>query len=569
MERRQVGVEQRLKKFPAEPHLGWVRLMDGLMMEFPLTLTQLFQHGVRYFPDQEIVTQRAQGEPHRYTFTEFGARTEQLARALDEIRVHPGDRVGTFAFNTHHHLECYFAIPGMGAVLHTLNVRLFPADLAFVINDAHDEVIFCERSVLPLLAKVGDPIPSVRLIVLMGEGDADVSGLPETVDYEELIGSQKPGGDWPVLDERQAAAMSYTSGTTDRPKGVVYSHRSSYLHAGAATRAGAIGLSFQDALLPVVPMFHVNAWGLVHAAVGAGTKLVLPGRFLDAPRLLDQLEGESVTVTAGVPTIWGALLTHLDEHPTPLPQLRMIICGGSAAPPSLIAGFDRHGLQVVHAWGMTETSPLGTVNIVKPGLRDQDEATLLTLRAKQGVPVLGVDLRIADLDTGKECPSDGVTPGEIQVRGPWVARAYYHDPEDRENRFTGDGWFRTGDVATIDAEGYVQIVDRTKDLVKSGGEWISSVTLEGELMAHPQVKEAAVVGFPHSHWAERPVAFVVPRPEHVESLSKEDLLDFLRGRVASFWLPDEVVFLDEVPKTSVGKFDKKVLRKQYADLDLG
>ena len=543
--------------------------MDGLMMDYPLTLTHLFRHGVRYFPEQEIVTQRAEGEPHRYTFAQFGARTEQLARALDRIGVHPGDRVGTFAFNTYPHLECYFAIPGKGAVLHTLNIRLFPDDLAFVINDAEDQVIFCERSVLPLLQRIGDRIPSVRLIVLMGEGEADVSGLPETIDYEELIAASDPGGDWPVLDERQAAAMSYTSGTTDRPKGVVYSHRSSYLHSLAAGTAGWIGLSFDDALLPVVPMFHVNAWGLTHAAIGFGTKLVLPGRFLDPAHLLAQLEDESVTVTAGVPTIWGALLNLLDEQPTPLPELRMVICGGSAAPASLIAGFDRHGLNMVHAWGMTETSPVGTVNFVKPNLRDQSEEALLTLRAKQGIPALGVDLRIVDLLTGEECPSDGQTPGEIQVRGAWVARAYYHDPQDRDGRFTANGWFRTGDVATVDPEGYVQIVDRTKDLVKSGGEWISSVTLEGELMAHPKVREAAVVGFPHSRWAERPVGFVVARPEFKETLTKAELLEFLRPRVASFWLPDEIIFVDEVPKTSVGKFDKKLLRKEYADLNLG
>ena len=539
------------------------------MMDYQLTLTDLFQHGVRYFPDQEIVTQQGTGEPHRYRFREFAQRTEQLARALDEIGIQPGQRVGTFAFNTHHHLECYFAIPGKGAVLHTLNVRLFPDDLAFVINDAEDEVIFCERSVLPLLRKVGQVIPSVRLVVLMGEGDTDVSGLPPTIDYEELIAAQQPGGTWPRLDENQAAAMSYTSGTTDRPKGVVYSHRSSYLHAGAATKAGAIGLCYQDTLLPVVPMFHVNAWGLVHAAVGAGAKLVLPGRYLDAASLVAQFQAESVTVTAGVPTIWGALLSHLDELPTPLPQLRMVICGGSPAPPALIAGFDRHQLTMVHAWGMTETSPLGTVNIVKPGLRAQGDEALLTLRATQGVPVLGIELRIADLDSGDECPRDGQTPGEIQVRGPWVARAYYHDPDDRDGRFTRDDWFRTGDVATIDAEGYVQIVDRTKDLVKSGGEWISSVTLEGELMANPKVKEAAVVGFPHSRWAERPVAFVVVRPEHQETVTKEELLEFLRPRVASFWLPDEIVFLEEVPKTSVGKFDKKRIRKDFASINLG
>ncbi|HEY6537923.1 MAG TPA: long-chain-fatty-acid--CoA ligase, partial [Candidatus Dormibacteraeota bacterium] len=481
--------------------------LEGLMMGYPLTLTHLLQHGVRYFPDQEIVTERAGRAPLRSTFRQFGERTERLGRALAGLGIRPGDRVGTFAFNTQHHLECYFAVPCSGAVLHTLNIRLFPDDLAFVINDAEDGVIFCERSVLPLLARVADRIPTVRLIVLMGGGEADTSGLPPTVDYEELLEAQEPGMEWPALDEDQAAAMSYTSGTTDRPKGVLYSHRSSFLHSAGTGMAGWIGLSFEDTLLPVVPMFHVNAWGLVHAAVGFGTKLVMPGRFLESARLLSQLEGESVTVTAGVPTIWTALLNHLDSHPTPLPQLRMILCGGSAAPPALIEGFDRHGLRVLHAWGMTETSPVAAVGIVKPGLGLASPAERLSVRAKQGIPVLGVDLRVVDLDTGVECPGDGETPGEIQVRGPWVARAYYHDPDDVEGRFTSDGWFRTGDVATVDAEGSIQIVDRTKDLVKSGGEWISSVILEGELMAHPKVKEAAVVGFPHPHWIERPVGF--------------------------------------------------------------
>ncbi|MGH7667222.1 MAG: long-chain fatty acid--CoA ligase [Candidatus Dormibacteria bacterium] len=541
------------------------------MMDYPLTLTHLFRHGVRYFAKQEIVTQRGAGEPHRYCFEDFGERTERLAAGLDRLGVKPGDRVATFAFNTYQHLECYFAIPGKGAVLHTLNLRLFPDDLAFVINDAEDQLIFCDRSVLPLLQKVGDRIPTVRRVVVMGEGEGelDAAGLPPLLDYEQLLADAQAGGAWPELDERSAAAMSYTSGTTDRPKGVVYSHRSCYLHSTATSMAGWIGLSFLDSLLPVVPMFHVNAWGLAHAAVGFGTKLVLPGRYLDPVHLLDQLQAEKVTIAAGVPTIWGALLSHLDQHPTPLPHLDRIICGGSAAPPALIAGFDRHQLRIVHAWGMTETSPIGAVNVTKSPVGEPGSDQTLAQRAKQGIPSLGVDLRIANLESGEECPADGRTAGEIQVRGPWVAAAYYHDPEDLDRRFTEDGWLRTGDVATIDPEGYVQIVDRTKDLVKSGGEWISSVSLEGELMAHPKVQEAAVVGFPHSRWLERPVGFVVPRPEHRDDLTKEELLEFLAPRVAKFWLPDEIVFLEEVPKTSVGKFDKKVLRHQYSHLDLG
>ncbi len=538
------------------------------MMDYPLTLTHVFEHGTRYFPNQEVVTQLAEGEPHRYRFADFAQRTRRLAGALRRLGVEPGDRVATFAWNTYHHLECYFAIPCTGAVLHTLNVRLFPDDLAFVVNDAEDQLIFCDRSVAPLLRRVADRIPSVRLVVLFGEGEADPEGMPPTIDYEELLAAEAEDFDWPRLAEDQAAAMCYTSGTTDRPKGVVYSHRSTYLHSLAAGFAGWMGLSYEDTLLPVVPMFHVNAWGLAHAAIGLGARLAMPGRHLDAPHLLAFMKSENVTVAAGVPTIWSALLALLDQQPTELPRLRSVIVGGSAAPAALIAGFDRHRLHMVHAWGMTETSPVGTFNVVKPHLRDGAPEELLRLRSTQGLPGLGVELRLADLETGEECPWDGRTPGEIQVRGPWIARAYYHDPDDADHRFSPDGWLRTGDVATCDPEGYVQIVDRTKDLVKSGGEWISSVTLEGELMAHPKVREAAVVGFPHSRWQERPVAFVVPRPEHQGSLTAEELLEFLRPRVAAFWLPDRVVFLDEVPKTSVGKFDKKALRQQFADLRL-
>ncbi len=543
--------------------------LPALMMDYPLTLTHLLEHGTRYFPDQEVVTQRAEGAPHRYSFSEFGERTRRLAQALGRLGVRPGDRIATFAWNTHHHLECYFAVPCLGAVLHTVNIRLFPDDLAYVISDAEDQLLFCDRSVVPQLLRVADRIPSVRLVVLMGEGEPDLAGLPPTADYEQLLAAEDGDFGWPRLDENQAAAMCYTSGTTDRPKGVVYSHRSSFLHSFAASASGWMGLSYRDTLLPVVPMFHVNAWGLPHAAIGWGTRLALPDRFLDPEHLLAFMKSERVTIAAGVPTVWGALLTRLDQQPTELPDVRAVVVGGSAAPPSLIAGFDRHRLHLIHAWGMTETSPVGTMNVVKPGLEQLSDADLLRLRSTQGLPVLGVELRLANLETGTECPADGRTPGEIQVRGPWIARAYYRDLEDDEQRFTPDGWLRTGDVATMDPQGYVQIVDRTKDLVKSGGEWISSVALEGELMAHPKVLEAAVVGFPHPRWLERPVGFVVPRPEHRESLTAEELMDFLRPRVASFWLPDQIVFLDEVPKTSVGKFDKKALRLSHQELRLG
>ncbi len=539
--------------------------MRGRMMDVPLTLVPLVERGVGLYGRQVVVTQRAEGPPRRATFAEVGARAHRLARALHDLGVGPGDRVGTMAWNTQEHLEAYLAVPCMGAVLHTVNVRLHPDQLAHVIADGGDRVLLCQRACLPALAAIADRLPTVERVVTFGEGE-DAPGGAGHLDYEALLAASDRPLAWPDLDERQAAGLCHTSATTGDPKGVVYSHRSLYLHTLSLLATGFLpgGFSDADVVLPVVPMFHVNGWGLPHASVAVGAALVLPDRFLDPARLVGLLAGERVTLTAGVPSIWGPLLQRLDAEPTPLPGLRGILCGGAAAPPTLIEGFDRHGLTVIHAWGMTETSPLGTTvrvkHLLEPAL---DPAARLRVRASQGLPAIGFEVRVMDLATGELCPSDGRHQGELQVRAPWVCDGYL-GREDRE-AFTADGWLRTGDVATLDPEGYLRLVDRTKDLVKSGGEWISSVALETLLMGHPQVDEAAVVGQPDPRWGERPVAFVVARPGAEGGLTPAALLEHLRPHVARYWLPDRILFVDAIPKTGVGKFDKRALRRRLAE----
>jgi fatty-acyl-CoA synthase len=451
--------------------------------------------------------------------------------------------VGTFAWNNYRHLELYFAVPCSGAVLHTVNLRLFPEHLEFVINDAEDRVLFVDASVLPALERIAGKLPTVRHYVCLTDGPLPESQLKPMVSYEELLGGQP---------------LVYPSGTTGKPKGVVYSHRSAFLHSFAVALTDSMGLSEADSVLPVVPMFHANSWGLAYAATMVGAKLVFPDRFLDPASLATLIRDEAVTLPAGVPTVWISLLQYLEKTGTELPSVRIIPCGGSAIPPALMDGMARRGLTMLHAWGMTETSPVATISQVKHSLRDGAEVER-RVRLKQGLPVPGVELRLAAVDTGAIQPWDGKAVGEIQVRGPWVTSGYYRgvDPD----RFTADGWLRTGDVANVDPEGYVQIVDRTKDLVKSGGEWISSVELESAIMGHPKVLEAAVIGVPHPKWQERPVAYVVPKPEHQSAITQDEILTYLQPLVAKWWLPDEVRFVDEIPKTSVGKFDKKVLRE--------
>ncbi|GAC1650308.1 MAG: long-chain fatty acid--CoA ligase [Ktedonobacteraceae bacterium] len=534
--------------------------MQGLMMDYPLTLQHAFNRAVRFFARKEIVTQ-TEGEPHRYTYREWSQRTMQLANALAQAGVQDGERVATFAWNTYRHLELYYAIPCMGAVLHTLNIRLFVEQLVYIVNNAEDKVIFVDGDLVPLLEGFADQLPTVKLYVIMGAAPQSTGKLQPSVDYEAFIGTQPTTYAWPELDENAAAAMCYTSGTTGNPKGVVYSHRSITLHSMGLGMADNKGLSERDVILPIVPMFHANAWGQPHAGIMLGSKFVLPGRFMDPARIAKLMQEEKVTVAAGVPTIWIGLLALLDKEQMEFPTLRAIYAGGSAVPRALIEGLARHNVNIVQAWGMTETSPLASIARLRSYQEDLPADEQFRLKARQGTMVMGVDFRIVDMETGKEVPPDNQTFGELQVRGPWVAKAYYKD-EQASSKFV-DGWFGTGDVAVVDEDGTIQLVDRTKDLVKSGGEWISSVELEGLIMGHPKVLEACVIGIPHPRWSERPLACVVAKPNYAGQVTKEEILDFLRPQVARWWLPDDVVFIDAVPKTSVGKFDKKVLRSRY------
>jgi acyl-CoA synthetase (AMP-forming)/AMP-acid ligase II len=533
-----------------------VAAVEGLMQDYELTLQHVLWRIERLHQNKEVVTKRDDGV-HRTTYGEMVPRINRLAGALKQLGVKPGDRVATLAWNNNRHLELYYAVPCMGAVLHTLNLRLFPQHLEFIINDAEDKVLFVDQSLLPLLKPLLGKIPSVQTYVLMAEGPApDLGGFPAMLDYETLLAAESDSYPWPKLSERMAAAMCYTSGTTGNPKGVVYSQRSQFIHTMGVLQGDNLGLQESDALLPVVPMFHANSWGLPYAAGMAGSKVVFGGRFSADPKSIVELaEQEEVSFLAGVPTVWIALAAYLKESGKRLPKVRTVVCGGSAVPQALMETMDSLGLRILHAWGMTETSPLGSVARVAAGTRPEDE---LRLRLTQGRVAPGVEIRISDPATGEELPWDGVAFGEIQVRGPWIARGYHngYDP----GKLTEDGWFRTGDVAKINPDGYIQIVDRTKDVIKSGGEWISSVELENAVMAHPKIMEAAVIGLPHSKWDERPVVYAVPKPEFKGEVTQEEVIGFLRDKVAKWWLPDEVRFIDEVPKTSVGKFDKKVLR---------
>ncbi|NOK01490.1 MULTISPECIES: long-chain fatty acid--CoA ligase [Myxococcus] len=535
-------------------------MLPGRMMDFPLTLSHLMERARTFYPRSEIVSRNPDKSLHRYTYADFYARTCRLANALTRLGVKAGDRVATLSWNHYRHLEVYYGVPCMGAVVHTLNLRLHPNDLGYIARHAEDSVVVVDRSLLPLFEKFKDAVPSIRHVIVV----PDAGPAPEgTLDYEALLAAESPDFDFPQLDENSASMLCYTSGTTGNPKGVLYSHRSTVLHALACCMTDVTGMREADAVMPVVPMFHAAAWGLAFDAVLTGAKLVLPGPHLDPPSLLDLMAAEKVTLAGGVPTIWIGILALLDQSPNKwdLSSMRSMLIGGSAAPPSLIEGFQqRHGLEVVHAWGMTEMSPVGTMAKVKGPLRQAAHEAKSSARASQGFALPFVETRVAS-DDGTLLPWDGETMGELEVRGPWVASSYFSD--EGEDRFTKDGWFKTGDVVTIDSHGYVRICDRSKDVIKSGGEWISSVALENALMAHPAVLEAAVFAGKHPKWDERPLAAVALKEG--QQVTKEELTAHLASQFAKMWLPDDYVFVPQVPRTSTGKFLKTKLREDYGD----
>jgi len=542
------------------------------MQDVPLTVTRILVHGVLAHGRSQITTWTGEAEPQRRSFAEAGTRAVQLANALrDELGVEGDDRVATLMWNNAEHVEAYFAIPSMGAVLHTLNLRLPAEQLAWIVNHAADKVVLVNGSLLPLLAPLLPHLKTVEHIVVSGPGDRSLlaDATARVHEYEELIADRPTTYDWPEIDERQAAAMCYTSGTTGDPKGVVYSHRSIYLHSMQVNMAQSMGLTDQDTSLVVVPQFHVNAWGLPHATFMTGVNMLMPDRFLQPAPLAEMIESEKPTHAAAVPTIWQGLLAELTAKPRDVSSLTQVTIGGSACPPSLMEAFDKLGMRVCHAWGMTETSPLGT--IARPPAHVVGTPEEFAYRLTQGRFPAGVEARLTG-PGGERLPWDGESAGELEVRGPWIAGSYYNGPDAEPlrplDKFSEDGWLKTGDVGTISADGYLTLTDRAKDVIKSGGEWISSVELENALMSHPDVTEAAVVAVPDDKWGERPLATVVLREGSTADF--ESLRTFLaaEGKIAKWQLPERWSIIAAVPKTSVGKFDKKVLRRQYAEGEL-
>lgn len=533
--------------------------MQGQMMNRPLLISGLLEYAEQVHPNSEIVTRQVEGDIHRYNYAGAGKRCRKLANALSRLGMDSGDRIGTLAWNTHRHYELYMGVSGMGAIVHTVNPRLFPEQILYIINHAEDRYLFVDLTFVPLLEPMVEQLTTLQGIVVMTDRahmpDSSIKGL---ICYEELLDAESDQYEWPAFSEETAASLCYTSGTTGNPKGVLYSHRSTVLHAQASCQPGALNISLDTTVLPVVPMFHVCAWGSPYAATLTGAKMVFPGPHMDGASLHELIDAEQVTLALGVPTIWMGLTAYMDEIGKTLESVESVVVGGAAAPMSLIQQFEeKHGIFLIHAWGMTETSPLGTVNSNSRAMKSLPLAERYQLQAKQGRPIYGVSIKIVD-DEGVELARDGVAFGRLLITGPWVADSYFR--EDHPENFI-DGWFDTGDVATINPDGYMQIVDRRKDVIKSGGEWISSIELENAALGHPSVAESCVIGVAHKKWDERPLLLIVKKSG--ESLSDGDMIEFLTGKVAKWWLPDAVVFVDELPHTATGKLLKMTLREQY------
>jgi fatty-acyl-CoA synthase len=540
-------------------------MMRGLMQERPLLISQLLSFAGTYHGDREIVSRTVEGPIHRTNYRELEQRAKRLANALKRLGVKQGECVGTLAWNGYRHLEIWYAVSGSGMVCHTINPRLFPEQIRYIVNHADDRYIFVDLTFVGLMEKLEAELPNVRGIVIM----TDRAHMPQTtlknaLCYEELVGAESDDFTWPELDENTASSLCYTSGTTGNPKGVLYSHRSTVIHSMMANQPDALGLGSRDVVLPVVPMFHANAWSIPYGALMCGAKLVMPGQHLDGASVYELLETEGVTFTAAVPTVWLMLLQYLEREGKTLSTLKRVVIGGSAAPRAMIETFQRkYGAQVVHAWGMTETSPLGTLGQLKAGMENLPEDEQISIQCKQGRAIFGIEMKITD-DDNRELARDGKVFGRLKVRGPWVVREYLKGEGGKV--LDDDGWFDTGDVATLDPEGYMQITDRSKDVIKSGGEWISSIDLENAAVGHPGVAEAAVIGVFHPKWDERPLLIVVRKAG--SNVGREEILDFLKDKVAKWWLPDDVAFVDELPHTATGKLLKTKLREDFKDYKL-
>ena len=539
--------------------------MLGQMQNHPLLISSVIDFAARHQGDTEVVSRRVEGDIHRYTWADVQRRAKQVAKALDALGVKVGERVGTLAWNGYRHLELYFGVSGSGCVLHTVNPRLLPEQIAWIVNHAEDQVLCFDTTFLPIVQGIHAHCKTVKRWIALCDEDKlpKDTGIPNLISYEAWIGQQSPDYTWPVFDENTASSMCYTSGTTGNPKAALYSHRSTVLHAYAAALPDVMGLSARDSALPVVPMFHVNAWGLPYSAAMVGCKLVFPGPAMDGKSIYELMEAEKVTFAAGVPTVWQMLLGHLGPNKLKFSSLTRTVIGGSAAPPAMIAAFrDQYGVDVLHAWGMTEMSPLGTLCTLKEKHKDLPEEDKMKLRVKQGRAIFGVDMKIVG-DNGEELPWDGKTYGDLYVKGPWILDTYF---KGEGGNPLVDGWFPTGDVATIDADGFMQITDRSKDVIKSGGEWISSIDIENVAMAHPAVAMAACIGMPHPKWDERPIVAVALKPG--AEVTRDELLKFYDGKVAKWQVPDDVVFVDSIPLGATGKMLKTRLREQLKDYKL-